>query len=687
MILINKELRTRTMSEIQLYDYQQEIIDKLHDAFTRHTAVMCQMPTGTGKTVVLTTFIKDIVGEVWIIAHRRELVEQINAHIAKIIGMDERIKVMSIQWLSKHYDEMKKAPAFIIIDEAHHSLADTYKEMWTRYPNTKKLGMTATPCRLNGASFIGLYKQLVWSQDIKEFIKQGYLAAFDYATIKADSEDRKLVDSLSKKGADGDYQVKEMVNTFNNRPTIERLYKSVRQLAEGKKGIVYAINIDHAHDIAEYYSEQGLKAVAIDSKTPNKERAQLVEAFREGKLDVLVNVDIFSEGFDCPDVEFIQLARPTLSLSKYFQMIGRGLRVAKGKKACIIIDNVGMYSRFGLPIHPVKWVTLWSGKKFVDRKMSTATGKIIDSSTVKEIDTVDLEIIVDHEILQEQLMGIHRVSKKLPRIRVKAVQGLPYDPYYLYKNNILFSNQPLEQVFGTTEYCAVGVKYKDARNVIDIVYHTETVAVRLPYDFISTSFLNNDYLAVHFSGHPMMYIDLKTGELTDNNQREIKAFKFGEVFVKPSVDGMIRLTTRTRTQMSWIVRQDYSDIKVEECSFYTKITCKIPDERFSKFSKNGEDVDLIFFFDDVSTCYFMVEELSKNYILVIDHDGELYAPSFGQYAKRLFPKGSKTTRQQKEEKLAFVRKEVEKFEEFIEQNPEATPLWFSTDVAGKLNGI
>ena len=204
-----------------------------------------------------------------------------------------------------------------VIDEAHHALADTYRELWRRYPEAKKFGMTATPCRMNRRGFTDLFDTLITSDSIADFIRKGWLSAFDYVSIRTDSEDQRLIDGLEKCGTDGDYQIKEMNAVLNRRPTIERLYESVRQYADGKKGIVYAISISHARNIAAYYNNKGVNAVAIDSRTPAKERKRLVEDFRQGRIQVLVNVDVFSEGFDCPDVEFIQLARPTLSLAKY----------------------------------------------------------------------------------------------------------------------------------------------------------------------------------------------------------------------------------------------------------------------------------------------------------------------------------------------------------------------------------
>ena len=231
------------------------------------------------------------------------------------------IKAVSIQWLSKHYDEIEEEPGMIVIDEAHHALAKTYKEMWERFPNAMFLGLTATPCRLNGKGFTDLFDVLVQSWSVPEFISKGRLATYDFVSIKSDGVTQRLIDSLQKRGADGDYQNKEMDRLLNKKPSIERLYRSLEEYGKDRKGIVYAINIDHARKITKLYQENGVKAIAIDSKTPATERQQDIEAFKKGDIQVLVNVDIFSEGFDCPDVEFVQLARPSLSLAKYLQMV------------------------------------------------------------------------------------------------------------------------------------------------------------------------------------------------------------------------------------------------------------------------------------------------------------------------------------------------------------------------------
>ena len=517
------------MKDIKLFDYQEDMKERIEKALCLHRSVMAQMPTGTGKTVLLASVVESFLREhsncnVWIVAHRRELVSQIkdtlnkfllNFNFSKITpslftlkegnfskthpssltlkggstafpkplspqgtgdvtalrcseplrskvggpskvspdclsagalkgaskgapdcaGWDRLdatclrpgdglgatsassvnpasdmmpIKAVSIQWLAKHYDEIEEEPGMIVIDEAHHALAKTYKEMWERFPNAKFLGLTATPCRLNGKGFTDLFDVLVQSWSVPEFISKGRLATYDFVSIKSDGVTQRLIDSLQKRGADGDYQNKEMDMLLNKKPSIERLYRSLEEYGKDRKGIVYAINISHAQKITKLYQEHGVKAIAIDSKTPATERQQDIEAFKKGDIQVLVNVDIFSEGFDCPDVEFVQLARPTLSLAKYLQMVGRGLRVAKGKKNCLIIDNVGLYRVFGLPSQVWNWKATFEGKLKYGRKKETSQEKAFflmygKQETMPVDQDSEMMMVMSHEELMQSL--------------------------------------------------------------------------------------------------------------------------------------------------------------------------------------------------------------------------------------------------------------------------------------------
>ena len=679
------------MKNIKLFDYQEDMKERIERALRLHRSVMAQMPTGTGKTVLLASVVESFLREhsdcnVWIVAHRRELVSQIRETIQRVFSKitpslftikegdfsnhpvplskegifskthpssltlkggstafpkplspqgtgdvtalrcseplrskvggpskvspdclsagalkeaseclpdclsasalkgaskvspdclcgvnrlaekeddtsfnliekpldsslftlrSSLIKAVSIQWLAKHYDEIEEEPGMIVIDEAHHALAKTYKEMWERFPNAKFLGLTATPCRLNGKGFTDLFDVLVQSWSVPEFISKGRLATYDFVSIKSDGVTQRLIDSLQKRGADGDYQNKEMDMLLNKKPSIERLYQSLEEYGKDRKGIVYAINISHANAIAEFYREHGIAAVAIDSKTPSSLRKELIERFKAssntsqnfskitpslytikegdfsnhpvkfskthpssltlkggstafpkplspqgtgdvtapprrseplrskvggpskvspdcagwdrlgmsgaskvspdclsagalkevskgasdclcgvnrlgdglgdrlgdgvGAIQVLVNVDIFSEGFDCPDVEFVQLARPTLSLAKYLQMVGRGLRVAKGKKNCLIIDNVGLYRVFGLPSQVWNWNAMFEGKLKVGKRKETAKERDFflmygKQETMPVGQDSEMMMVMSHEELMQSLL-------------------------------------------------------------------------------------------------------------------------------------------------------------------------------------------------------------------------------------------------------------------------------------------
>ena len=410
------------MKEIKLFDYQEDMKERIEKALRLHRSVMAQMPTGTGKTYLLTAVIDSFVSnnpieKVWIVAHRRELVSQIDETVRKFHSYStsntssllSSVKAMSIQWLMRHYDEIEEEPGMIVIDEAHHALAKTYKEMWERFPKAKFLGLTATPCRLNGKGFTDLFDVLVQSWGVPEFISKGRLATYDFVSIKLDGVTQRLINSLQKRGADGDYQNKEMDMLLNKKPSIERLYQSLEEYGKDRKGIVYAINISHAQKITKLYQENGVKAIAIDSKTPAAERQQDIEAFKKGDIQVLVNVDIFSEGFDCPDVEFVQLARPTLSLAKYLQMVGRGLRVAKGKKNCVIIDNVGLYRVFGLPSQVWNWNAMFEGKLKVGKKKETSKERDFflmygKQETMPVGQDSEMMMVMSHEELMQSLL-------------------------------------------------------------------------------------------------------------------------------------------------------------------------------------------------------------------------------------------------------------------------------------------
>ena len=263
------------------------------------------------------------------------------------------------------------------------------------YPNAKFLGVTATPWRMNHQSFTDLFDNIILSMPIKDFIKQGYLSTYKYYSLRDESTIKKRIDEIEIDRF-GEYKESSMEEKMDIGSIRAQLLDSYLTFAKGKKGIIYAININHAKHICQEYQEAGFNTVSIDSKTPATERKELVDKFKNNEIDIIVNVDVFSEGFDCPDIEFIQLARPTLSLVKYLQQVGRGLRPTKNKENCIILDNVGMYSNFGLPDEHRQWNFYFLGKNVVDSPLgSFSKGNIGHRSVDMSEGTEDMELIQD----------------------------------------------------------------------------------------------------------------------------------------------------------------------------------------------------------------------------------------------------------------------------------------------------
>ena len=473
-----------------LRDYQIEICEKVNGAFEAHRSVMMQMPTGTGKTVVLASLVKQYLNRdadcsVLIVAHRIELIEQTGTFLNHF-GIDygviaggkrpavlKRVMVASVQTLSKNLD-IDLSPSLVVIDEAHHALAKTYQMLWAAWPEAKFLGLTATPYRMSGDGFTDLFEVLVDSWSVKQFIADGWLSPYDYYSIRPDSEEQQHIDSLKKRGADGDFQMKELREKLDVRPSIERLFESFERFAFDKKGIIYAIDIAHAEHIAEFYRLQGVNAVAISSKTPAKERAEVIRTFKdENRIQLLVSVDLFSEGFDCPDVEFIQMARPTLSLAKYLQMVGRGLRPCKGKQCCTIIDNVGLYRTFGLPSVDRDWGAYFAGYEELGMRNEELAGGNeqflwLGSGDLREENDADIVKIISHEGMRSQFTklsrrGFERRKKGKVWVWIDMMNGVEFDRHPKVIN---YRGMELSTADGDTFFPRISSKWIDAKHGI-----------------------------------------------------------------------------------------------------------------------------------------------------------------------------------------------------------------------------
>ena len=446
--------------DITLRDYQQLAKEEIFSKWNRVDNILYQMPTGTGKTRLFTSIIRDI--SIWglrhninyrilIIAHRSELIEQSSRSLDKyrikhgvLSGtmkdkrdLTQAIQVASIQTITHPanqclIDDLKFD--FIIIDEAHHAVANSYQKLWEYCPDAKKLGVTATPWRMNNSGFAQIFDAYIPSMSIKDFIQKGWLATYQYYSIPTSSELVKSIESIREFDIEGDYKNSALVEVCDTSKIRTQLYDSYEKNVLGKKGIIYSISREHSEHICLQYRSRGVAIENIDSKTPAKLREKVIQAFRNGDIDIIVNVDIFSEGFDCPDIEFIQLARPTKSLVKYIQQVGRGLR-KNGDKKCIILDNVGMYSRFGLPDEERDWESFFYGE---EKETTSAKGYSRNNGSLREYVETDLSegneemiLIQDLEMPKVVEEVVEETSTVIPVIPTEDIHThMPDNIYY-----------------------------------------------------------------------------------------------------------------------------------------------------------------------------------------------------------------------------------------------------------------
>jgi len=357
---------------MKLHDYQSEHILQVLEAFQKQRSVMLQMPTGTGKTHVFCDiakhFYKQGKGRVLVLAHRNELIQQIKERMSKFgissgiiksghkIEENRQVQIASVQTLCRRDKVLfLNNISLIIVDEAHHTPSSTYVAILDTYQreHTKLLGVTATPLRLDGKGFEKIFDNLICSHPFKWFIENSFLSPVRHYA----SDIVKLENVSVVKSREGyrDYDEKQAERYYLNKTVMADIIDSYSRFGENKKAVVFAITIKHAEEISKRFNEAGYNSCVISSSTKPNERHLHLENFKKGKIQILVNVDIFSEGFDCPDIEVVQIVRPTKSLVKYLQMVGRVTRTAKEKKYAIILDNACLWQDHGLVSNDRVW--------------------------------------------------------------------------------------------------------------------------------------------------------------------------------------------------------------------------------------------------------------------------------------------------------------------------------------------
>lgn len=355
----------------QLFDYQQKLVNQTRDALAQgNKGVLIVSPPGSGKSVVISEIARLTVrkgGRVLFFVHRQELVKQIKDSFKKQ-GVDlNHCTIMTVGKVANRLKILPK-PNLIIVDESQHSRAKTYLKIFDYYSDVPRLGFTGSPWRLSGKGFKDIYSAMVEGPTTKWLIEHHKLAPFTVYGYQLGNKD------LLKKSSTGDYTSKSM-DDFTHSIIHGDIVKSWLKFAKDRKTIIYCHSTSFSKIVAQEFRDAGINAVHADAKTSSKKREQIMDSFKQGKIKVLCNVDLVSEGFNVPDCSCVVLLRPTESLVVYLQQSMRAMRYQEGKHA-IIIDQVGNFERFGLPDADRKW-TLEDREKHPHREGQTVDGPAI----------------------------------------------------------------------------------------------------------------------------------------------------------------------------------------------------------------------------------------------------------------------------------------------------------------------
>ncbi len=346
---------------VQLRPYQREAIERVVAA--RRDGVRRQLvclPTGAGKTVIFAELARMARRPVLVLAHRRELVEQARAKLARALGDasvvaveqggdvadgDARVVVASIRSLHEaRLARLMRQQAFglIVYDECHHATAPANREVlaslgafddgWTG----TLLGVTATPVRADGVGLDEVFEQIVYHRSIGQMVADGYLVPLRGYRIAT------AADLVSVTSGGGDFAIDELAEAVDVTERNALVARSVQELARDRRTIVFCVTVSHALHLARALNAVGVRTDTVHGEMPMERRSQVLADFAAERIDAVTNVGVLTEGFDDPGVSCVAMARPTRSDALYAQCVGRGTRLAPGKRDCLVLDFVDL---------------------------------------------------------------------------------------------------------------------------------------------------------------------------------------------------------------------------------------------------------------------------------------------------------------------------------------------------------
>ncbi len=350
------------MTAPTLRDYQNKVIDAVRGAMSVHKRVILQAPTGSGKSVIIAYMIATALSRgksSWLICHRRELLDQLSEtlyaagvpHGQIMAGRPMSkapVQVCSIQTLVRRLDGLQP-PDMLAIDECHHAVASTYQQVidWAR--DAYIIGLTATPARSDGRGLGDIFKAIVPGPSVADLTAQRFLSPFRIHAPMHPID----VSEVHTRG--GDYDRGELTSLIDKSTITGDAIQHYRDHVAPGTCLVYCVSRLHARHVTAMYQEEGIDARYVCGDTPKDEREATIRSFRSGSPPVIVSVDLFGEGLDCPGLNAVQLLRPTQSLGLHLQQVGRGLRIDEGKEYLVILDHVGNTWRHGLPDDDREW--------------------------------------------------------------------------------------------------------------------------------------------------------------------------------------------------------------------------------------------------------------------------------------------------------------------------------------------
>lgn len=335
---------------MKLRDYQTDSLAKTLDSFKiGHRAPLVCLPCGAGKTVLFAYMAERSQAKgktVWFLVHRRELLDQTVETFQRFNIPLNTIHIGMVMTYANHLNDYPK-PDFIIFDEAHFSMANTWQKIVQAFPDAFLVGLTATPCRLDGKPLGETYDDLIVGITAHELIQQGWLSHYRYFAPS-------VADLSALKRTGKDYDTAQAAEILSQRAVFGDVIENYRNYADGLQTICYCSSVQHSKDMADAFTDAGINAVHFDGDTKPDDRKRIVQDFRNKKIQVLCNCDLISCGFDVPDCWCCILLRPTMSTALFIQQAMRALRPQPGKTA-IILDHVNNYQRHGLPDDDRSW--------------------------------------------------------------------------------------------------------------------------------------------------------------------------------------------------------------------------------------------------------------------------------------------------------------------------------------------